>query len=1034
MKKIFLCCFINACYLSSVLSQIDTDFWFVAPEVSKSNENFDRPIVFRITAFNTASNVTISQPDNPTFPVQNFTVPANSTYSADLTTWIASIENTPPNQVLNRGFHIEASDSITIYYEIVSSQCECNPEIFVLKGRNALGFDFVIPSQNSLDNSSYGGYSPTPYAAFDIVATEDNTIVSIIPASNIVGHSAGNEFTITLDQGQTYSARASSQFANAHLGGSTVSSNKPIAITIKDDLLEIYAPVLFANLAGDQTVPVNITGTRYIVVKGGLYDDYERAYVIAIDDNTDISISGTFVATIDAGETYEIILYDDALYLETSSHAYVYHTSGLGYETGGEVLPHIDCTGSTEVSFVRSEAQELLINLVVPTGSEDDFQFNGNSGIIVASDFSTVPGTAGNWKFARKNISTLQLPEGGVGKVSNSSSKFHLGYMNGLPLKGARYGYFSNYGSEATSFIDTSLCGNTYTLPDGMTVNESGIYFTSIDNPGGCDSTVVTDLTFQSFSESFLSADICEGGEFTIGGQTFSLPGNYDITLTTNTGCDSIIHLDLSLTPAIVTFLNETICNGESIIVGGQSYSTSGIYTSTLIADSGCDSIVVLTLTVLPYFVTDVFHTICQGGSITIGTQTFSNPGNYQITLLSQQGCDSIINLTLSTSLLLETYLPVNLCVGDSVIVGNQIFDEPGIFEILLESLQGCDSLIHLELSIYDFFEISLSDTICEGESITIGNQVFNQSGFYSVPLLSLFGCDSLVQLELTVNPSYFTNLEETICQGETISIGNQTFSDPGTYTVYLQSSNGCDSTITLDLTLNTPYFINLADTICAGDSLLFGGTFLLESGIYSQYLQSVNGCDSTVSLSLFVIQAFSVDLGMDTTIYSGETIVLTGELIPPLPIEEVIWTPPGIIPCDTCLTIVASPAFTTVYNIVVNNIFGCSATDELTVGVNPIRQIYLPNTFSPNFDGINDKFYPICGSGVERILLFSVYDRWGNHLYEGENFEPNDPLYGWDGTYRGKEMQSGVYVYFCYARFQNGEEALFKGDINVIR
>ena len=113
---------------------------------------------------------------------------------------------------------------------------QSNPEIFSLKGKNALGTSFFVPFQNKIENSS--AYSPLPYSSFDIVATEDNTTVSITPKQNIVGHSANLTFNINLNRGQTYSARAASQGAVQHPTGSTVSSNKPIAITIKDDLLE----------------------------------------------------------------------------------------------------------------------------------------------------------------------------------------------------------------------------------------------------------------------------------------------------------------------------------------------------------------------------------------------------------------------------------------------------------------------------------------------------------------------------------------------------------------------------------------------------------------------------------------------------------------------------------------------------------------------------------------------------------------------------------------------------------------------------
>jgi hypothetical protein len=210
MKKLFTLLFLLFLN-SSLFAQLDTLFWFAAPEVSINN-NFDRPILLRISTLNQASNVIIDQPANPTFVPISISIPATNTQTVDLTPWIDQIEIKPPNQVLNYGLRIRSSSPVTIYYEVASFTCNCNPEIFALKGQNALGNDFYIPSQNFLNNGA--SYTPIPYNSFDIVATQDNTVISITPSQNIVGHVANVPFTINLNKGQTYSATATSTLAN----------------------------------------------------------------------------------------------------------------------------------------------------------------------------------------------------------------------------------------------------------------------------------------------------------------------------------------------------------------------------------------------------------------------------------------------------------------------------------------------------------------------------------------------------------------------------------------------------------------------------------------------------------------------------------------------------------------------------------------------------------------------------------------------------------------------------------------------------
>lgn len=187
-------------------AQIDNEFWFVAPYVYDAGRNFDKPIVLQMATSSAAATVTVSMPANPAFTPITTNIAANSALSLDLTTWINQIENTPANTVLNRGLLIKSTADITAYYDVVSSYCNCDPEIFSLKGKNALGTEFYISSQYTYDESV--PYSPGATNAFDIVATQNNTHVNITPTKDIVGHQANIPFSITLNAGQTYSAVA----------------------------------------------------------------------------------------------------------------------------------------------------------------------------------------------------------------------------------------------------------------------------------------------------------------------------------------------------------------------------------------------------------------------------------------------------------------------------------------------------------------------------------------------------------------------------------------------------------------------------------------------------------------------------------------------------------------------------------------------------------------------------------------------------------------------------------------------------------
>ena len=454
MKNIIF--FLFFLFFSNNLSaQLDTTFWFVAPEVAQSHG--DRPIVFRFATLATPSIITVSQPANAAFPTQIINLAANSAYTLDLTNWIDIIENKPANSILNFGFKITASSSITAYYEVTPT-CNCNPDIFSLKGKNSLGTAFLTPFQNFLDNASYAR------SGFNIVATENNTSVTIIPTQNIVGHTAGVPFTINLNIGQTYFAEAISTAAGLHLGGSSVVSNKKIAITLHDDSANGTPYGGCADLQGDQLIPISILGTEYIALKGYL-NGPDKVYILATSNGTSLSIDGVNVGTINASQTYVHTLSNPTAYIVSSDSVYVLHQSGFGCEVGEAILPPLVCTGSNVVPFTRSTNEFFALNILVPSGGENNFTYNGASGVILGSNFNFVPGTSNAWKYAQLNMSSTVIVQQGA-RIENPTFKFHMGLIHGGASSGCRFGYFSDFASlkyEIQS-SDESYC-------EGSTIN-----------------------------------------------------------------------------------------------------------------------------------------------------------------------------------------------------------------------------------------------------------------------------------------------------------------------------------------------------------------------------------------------------------------------------------------------------------------------------------------------------------------------------------------------------------------------------------
>jgi hypothetical protein len=262
-----------------------------------------------------------------------------------------------------------------------------------LKGKNALGNEFVVPSQLTwaIDTIRF----PNARAAFDLVTTEDGTIITIIPKKALRGRPAGVPFTINLNKGQTFSCQALYRNGPNLLNGSYISSNKAIVVTTKEDLL--FSDGDCADLAGDQLVPTSVIGDEYAIVCGNL-SVRDKAVVTAVSNGTSIYLNGNAaaIATINAGQSYEVDLTSaTAAYIKTSQKTYVIHYSGNTCEVGSAVIPKLNCTGSKSVSIVRSDADGAYVLLVTKSGNQGNFQVNGSGAAITAADFSSLPGTGG---------------------------------------------------------------------------------------------------------------------------------------------------------------------------------------------------------------------------------------------------------------------------------------------------------------------------------------------------------------------------------------------------------------------------------------------------------------------------------------------------------------------------------------------------------------------------------------------------------------------------------------------------------------
>ncbi len=145
-------------------------------------------------------------------------------------------------------------------------------------------------------------------------------------------------------------------------------------------------------------------------------------------------------------------------------------------------------------------------------------------------------------------------------------------------------------------------------------------------------------------------------------------------------------------------------------------------------------------------------------------------------------------------------------------------------------------------------------------------------------------------------------------------------------------------------------------------------------------------------------------------------------------------WYPIDGLSYSGCPNPVASNLETNTYTVIVTNVNGCTATDDITINADRSINVFIPNAFSPNDDSVNDTFIVHGGGGVTGVSHLKIYDRWGELIFEGYDLPVNDHSVGWDGTFRGKEMNPAVFVYIAEVEFLDGTKNTYTGEFTLLR
>lgn len=524
----------------------------------------------------------------------------------------------------------------------------------------------------------------------------------------------------------------------------------------------------------------------------------------------------------------------------------LYKPGKTDYPTFGIFFHEDPAYGSTwrKVSFIQGN----ISNINKETVTAQNYQNYVNQWVHIAATYSTGDGymriyfngsisDSLNVGMFTSNSSTdsMSIGRGRSGHYPGSYFKGHLDDIRiyDRPLNKQEVDSLYKEHFFVYSYQSSIICGGDSLLAGGKYRKTAGQYFDTISLANKVDSVVITNLTVNPSYLMLQTVTICSGGKIVLGGKLRTAAGIYYDSLKTDKGCDSIIKTTLVVNHSYYIHRTINLCSGQTYLAGGANQTATGTYYDSLLTDKGCDSIITTTLIINPNYVIRKSIEICQGDSLVLGGKYRKTTGIYYDSLLTGKNCDSIIITNLTVNPVYSFNRTAKICNGDSIYLEKKYRKAAGIYYDTLYTRKGCDSIIITHLIINSSYLISNNLEICKGDSVLIAGSYRYTAGLYSQNLNTVNGCDSIIETTLEVNPVYVISDNFSICGGDSVLVRGNYIKTAGVYYDTLSTIKGCDSILVTKVTVNTinPLVTKNAQVLIAQ-----------ESGAVYQWLDCDNG------------------------------------------------------------------------------------------------------------------------------------------------------------------------------------------------
>ncbi len=584
----------------------------------------------------------------------------------------------------------------------------------------------------------------------------------------------------------------------------------------------------------------------------------------------------------------------------------------------------------------------------------------------------------------------------------------------------------------------TDACGNISSDTINITESYTNVLTSTGSTPvscfGGSDGTADVDAIQGTMPFTYLWSN-----NFTTRDIAHISVGTYKVTVTDVNGCRNINQVDVQQPPEIITVMT---------LIDSASCFSDASGSASVVANGGVGNF------------SYAWNTIPTETS-SIATQLFG-PSTYMVTVTDGNACIKIdtIHIPSPLPLTLSTFSSGTKCFGqdDADGIATPSGGTPNYtyqWDINAAN-QTTDTAYNLASETYLVTVTDYNGCVASA-ALTVGE---------ALPMIQSFGltlpkcnndANGLIEISTQNGKAPYSYNWSNQSVGNIITdlASNQ-------YTVTVTDSLGCEKIDSVFLPQPNVLGLDVqsTDLSCFGSRdgqfymLPIGGTpvyeysidgvdfsnaniiYGLDAGAYPITIRDSFDCEFNTFAYLFEPAELIVEAGPDLQINQGDSTILAAATSFPSDSLLFIWEEQfalNTLSCDTCEMPLAMPLTDMFYTVTVIDSNGCEVSDGLWVRVEPDHTIFVPTGFTPNNDLVNDVFI-LHGKAGSKVLTFKVFDRWGEMVFANENFEVNDISAGWNGSFKGKMMDMGIFSWTAEVEFSDRTIEFLKGNVTLIR